>query len=123
MGHCTAQIDYFFMRTRKDPVVGTLMSATESFWGRRRAIKVETKGARPEYTVKWLVNFCRSLGVEKLYLRSDPENSCADIIAAVNEILPWIMPQYTAKGSKQSLGRAEGMHAILEGKSRTHLSS
>ena len=76
------------MKTRKDPVVATFMSATDSYWGRCRSIRVDCKGAKSEYAVKWLTNFCRSLGVEKLNLRSDPENSCADVIGAVNESLP-----------------------------------
>ena len=74
------------------------MLAIEAYWGRCRAIRVDTKGSKSKYTVKWLTKFCRSLDVEKLNLSCDPENSCADVIHAVNEQLPWILPQGTAKG-------------------------
>lgn len=67
------QIVYFFMRSKNDTKVSTFMSAVDEAWGRCRAIKVDHKGASSDITVKWLVNFCQSLGVDKLYIRSDPE--------------------------------------------------
>ena len=119
IGHCTVQKDYFFMKSRRDGQVATFTSAVDSFWGRCRATRVEMKGSRSEHTVKWLINFCKSLGVDKLIIRSDPENACGDVINAVIKELPWCMPQSTVKGNRQGLGRAEGMHGILGAKART----
>jgi hypothetical protein len=52
LGRCTVQIDNFFMRAMKDPLVGTFMSSVDSYWGICRAIRVESKGAKSGYTVK-----------------------------------------------------------------------
>ena len=46
IGHCTVQIDYFFMKGRRDEATSTVMSAVDSYWGRCRAIRVESKGSK-----------------------------------------------------------------------------
>ena len=117
------QVDYFFMKYRDEEVAQPYLSATDSKYGRCKAVKCVTRGSQDEYAVKALENFCRQLGAEKFFLQSDPEPSIQDVVGKVCAKVPGGMARTTSKQSKQSLGLAERFHGTVESDCRVLLLS
>ena len=114
------QIDWFFMRTVFEQNVLPCISGIECKSGGVLASVVPHKGASP-YAESLILVTLEKFGLTgELILQVDAEHSSRDLvrrIAAKRKAKTII--RTTPKGSKQSLGYAEGVHRSIEGLSRT----
>eukprot|EP00971_Amphidinium_carterae_P328041 6459724-Amphidinium_carterae.1 len=97
----------------------THLTAVCDSTGKVMTVRCLTKGADDPHVIKAMVHFLRSLAHERAMLRVDPEPSLLALADAVLKEVPHFVLESSPRTSKKSLGRAERMHAVINGLART----
>eukprot|EP00971_Amphidinium_carterae_P335218 6470936-Amphidinium_carterae.1 len=117
------QADYSFVKADEKEETITLLTAVCDTTEKVLSVRCMAKGTEDAHVVKMLTAYLNSLGHSKAVFRTDSEPSLMALAKAALKGAPHFVLQTSPLGSKESLGRAERMHAVISGLARTLKSS